>query len=973
VFLIKLDSVGNFIWVQQYGSTTDDEGQDILIDATDNIYIIGDFEGTVDFDPSVNTHSLTSFNGNSDVFIQKLDSTGSFIWAKSFGGLFHDYAYEIIQDKIGDIYITGDYTGQVDFDPGVGSFLLTSLNSEDIYIEKLDSSGNFIWAKSFGGSDLDIGYGMFVDLHNDLYITGEYSDLADLDPGPAISNHRSVGGTDIFIEKLNSNGELLWVNTMGTGFNDHGRGIWVDTSNCVYTIGSFYGMMDFDPGLGTDTRSSGTGWGYYVQKLNQRGVSGYVFHDVNQNCQMDGIELGLPYRALMIQPGNIVTMTNEKGLWSVDSLPIGTYTITVDTSGSWKTSCSPSQTFTVVDPDSIMVVPYIGMYTTDPCPSPDISVFAPILRPGFSSQKIYIQAANTYLGTGPIDSPYVVFEIDPLFTVQASSAPSLIILGPNKFRVNLDTLFPGEKENFTFSGILSNRAVLGQTICMSAKLYPVDSCALDTISQAFPTGTISPCFTEWDGSSLQVQGTCINDSIHFVVYNNGLAGIGDMSCRSPVLLYIDGQLVLLDSVQLAGGDSSVFAFSGDGRTWRMEVLQHPQHPGNSNPNATVERCGNIANWTSGLVNILPADDADPVIDIYCVEVRGSYDPNDKRGFPKGVGTMHEIQPNQDLEYVIRFQNTGTDTAFTVVIRDTLSQDLDLFSFNSGVASHNYSFRMYGPRILEWTFNNIMLPDSNVNEIESHGFITFRVDLVDSLLLGTVIENSAAIYFDYNAPIITNTSMHTLSNLQLLNWDGQATVIDTVCNAYYFGMVEYNQTGTYFQSTNNTGIDSLYTLDLTINHLDNDIQLMADTLMVLAPNIDQSYQWLDCNNANASIPGATNFYYVPTANGDYAVQIVDSNCTVLSDCMNYTLSTIDVVNTTEVIHAFPNPTNGNLIISKKMDSPLELILSNHLGQVLKTQKMERLELTLDMKDLSGGVYYLFAKGLKNNTIIKVVKY
>lgn len=156
-----------------------------------------------------------------------------------------------------------------------------------------------------------------------------------------------------------------------------------------------------------------------------------------------------------------------------------------------------------------------------------------------------------------------------------------------------------------------------------------------------------------------------------------------------------------------------------------------------------------------MVNNQPLDDADPVVDIYCGLVTGSYDPNDKTGFPSGIGDKHSILPNQQLQYVIRFQNTGTDTAFTVIIRDTLDTDLNIFTVVPGVSSHSNEFKMYGERVLEWTFNKISLPDSTSNEPESHGFVSFSVEQLPNLAEGTQITNSAGIYFDFNEPIITN--------------------------------------------------------------------------------------------------------------------------------------------------------------------------------------------------------------------------
>ncbi len=269
--------------------------------------------------------------------------------------------------------------------------------------------------------------------------------------------------------------------------------------------------------------------------------------------------------------------------------------------------------------------------------------------------------------------------------------------------------------------------------------------------------------TTYDNSHLVENGSCTGDSIRFVIKNIG----SNMSCFMPTRLYLDNVLQNIDSLKLNANDSLVKTFLSDGKTWRLETEQHPLHPGNSHPNATVEACGDSAlvanNWTSGLVTTMPQDDADPVVDIYCGVVSGSFDPNDKNGYPLGVDFGHYILPNQQLQYVIRFQNTGTDTAFKVVIRDTLETDLNIFSVVSGVSSHNYTFKMYGPRVLEWTFNNIMLPDSFVNEPKSHGFVTFTVDQNRNLPNGTMIDNSAAIYFDFNAPVITNVAHHEINN------------------------------------------------------------------------------------------------------------------------------------------------------------------------------------------------------------------
>ncbi len=301
---------------------------------------------------------------------------------------------------------------------------------------------------------------------------------------------------------------------------------------------------------------------------------------------------------------------------------------------------------------------------------------------------------------------------------------------------------------------------------MEAQLFPANSCVFDTIpATPIPGDTVSvtPCTLPWDHSSLSVDGYCANDTVYFTITNNGSASNGNMLCYAPVRVYVDGILISVDSIMLSGGQTTTYSYAGNGQTWILQADQHPLHPGNSHPNAHIEACGNVGNWTPGLVNDLPLDDADPIKDIYCGVVSGAYDPNDKTGFPIGSGIQHDILPNQQLQYLIRFQNTGNDTAFKIVVRDTLDTDLNVFSVVPGVASHAYTFRMYGPRVLEWTFNNIMLPDSNINELASHGFATFTVDQQPNLTNGTTILNDADIYFDFNAPVITNQTVHTINN------------------------------------------------------------------------------------------------------------------------------------------------------------------------------------------------------------------
>ena len=167
----------------------------------------------------------------------------------------------------------------------------------------------------------------------------------------------------------------------------------------------------------------------------------------------------------------------------------------------------------------------------------------------------------------------------------------------------------------------------------------------------------------------------------------------------------------------------------------------------------------------GYFEILPIQgDAIPLNNTYdlCQVVTGSYDPDDKQVNPLGIGEEGFILPEDTMfNYTIRFQNTGTDTAFTVVIEDTLSPLLNPATFVPGSSSHHYTVSMCGNGLVKFRFDEIFLPDSNVNEPASNGYVNYSIRADAGLPIGSVIENTAAIYFDFNEPVITNTTVNTI--------------------------------------------------------------------------------------------------------------------------------------------------------------------------------------------------------------------
>jgi hypothetical protein len=270
IFVQKMDSLGNFLWATSFGGPSFDVGQSISIDASGNVYTTGSFVGTADFDPGAGTSNLTSA-GSRDIFVQKMDASGNFLWAKSFGGTSNDYGESISLDTSGNLYITGYFRGTVDFDPGVGTSNITTAGGFDIFVQKMDTSGNFLWAKSFGGTFDDFGKSISVDALGNVYTTGYFQGTLDSDPGAGTSNLTSAGSSDIFVQKMDASGNFLWSKSFGSTSIDEGQSISVDTLGNVYTAGSFVGTVDSDPGAGTSNLTSAGSRDIFVQKMDSLG------------------------------------------------------------------------------------------------------------------------------------------------------------------------------------------------------------------------------------------------------------------------------------------------------------------------------------------------------------------------------------------------------------------------------------------------------------------------------------------------------------------------------------------------------------------------------------------------------------------------------------------------------------------------------------------------------------------------------
>ena len=275
IYFAKYDASGNHVWAYKIGNSGNEFGWNIGIDGSSNVYLSGVFQGTTDFDPGAGTASLTSNGSPNDIFFAKYSSTGGYLWANRIGGTTADYARDMAVDAAGNVYITGEFQGTVDFDPGAGTANLIPAGFFEVYFAKYSTAGAYVWAKNIGGANGDIGYGIAVDGTGSIYITGYFETTADFDPGAGTANLTVGGSNDIFVAKYTSAGNYVWANKIGGIGSDLGYNIAFDASSNVYITGSFASTADFDPGAGTANLTSTGPSDVFIAKYSSTG--GYIF------------------------------------------------------------------------------------------------------------------------------------------------------------------------------------------------------------------------------------------------------------------------------------------------------------------------------------------------------------------------------------------------------------------------------------------------------------------------------------------------------------------------------------------------------------------------------------------------------------------------------------------------------------------------------------------------------------------------
>ena len=315
-FIQKLSANGNFVWAKTItgGYNFAENG---TLDASGNVYLVGIFQGSPDFDPGTGVTTLTA-SGDSDGYILKLNANGNFVWAKGYGGVGTSCIPNAVAvDASGNVYSTGYFHtptyvagGIADFDPGTGTSTLTNMGNEDMFIQKLDASGNFVWVKGNQGTGTVNAEGIVLDASGNIYTSGVFSSAVDFDPN-ATTNTLTASFYDLFVQKLDASGNLVWVTQSG-GASAYvsGLGLAIDASENLLSTGFFYGTVDFDPGTGQSSLSDRGAHDIFIQKLNQCNANDSV---TTAGATLTATQAAATYQWLDCTNGNtaITNATNQ--------------------------------------------------------------------------------------------------------------------------------------------------------------------------------------------------------------------------------------------------------------------------------------------------------------------------------------------------------------------------------------------------------------------------------------------------------------------------------------------------------------------------------------------------------------------------------------------------------------------------------------------------------------------------------------
>jgi uncharacterized repeat protein (TIGR01451 family) len=726
-WILKLSSNGAIEWEKTIGGSGDDYLSSIIQTADSGYIMVGQSISDSSMDKS-----SKSF-GSNDNWVVRLDKKGQKLWDKTIGGSSTEQFPHMIQTLDKNFII-----GCLSASDSSGSKSSNSLGGYDYWIIKIDSFGNIIWDKTIGGNNSDFLMSLCSTKEGGCALAG-YS-------RSSISNFKSEpskGGDDFWIVKVDQNGNKEWDNTIGGNGIDGATSIIQTSDNGYVVTGKSLSGFSGDKTLNLINTND-----VWIVKLSQisKKITGNVYADLNSNCIHSKSEAIFKNKIIFNSIEKTFSYTNDSiythYLFNNDTAILKV----VNLATNYKISCNLDSINIIFTPSSSVDTHNINFPIRPvglPCYDPKItSLSHSIIRP-----CLWYSSILNYQNEG-FDTAFnasIVLDIDTSKIDSFTSAMPYTKVG-NVVTFSLGNLAPFSYKSISYSAHIKCNAIIGTSLCIRARIFPQNNC------------TPAPTY---DSSDIRVTRSCSNDTVTIVVHN--ISATKDMSKWGSIREYEEELVLLIDTFKLLKNSSQVFKYKvAPNKTFTAVIDPKNNHPVTPILIRHDDVCALKAaiKTSNPVLNFSRYDDADEYEED-CDIIRGSYDPNLKSVIPQGLYAEHYTKPNELLKYRIDFQNTGSDTAFKVVVIDTLSTFLNLTTIEPGASSHPYTIDIAGSNIIKFVFDPIKLVDSVHNEPASHGYVTFKIKANSTIPAKAVVKNFADIYFDYNSPVRTNTVFNTM--------------------------------------------------------------------------------------------------------------------------------------------------------------------------------------------------------------------
>ena len=474
-------------------------------------------------------------------------------------------------------------------------------------------------------------------------------------------------------------------------------------------------------------------------------LSGQVFYDEDVDCQKDSTEYGLANWRIRATSSmdTVETLSSFDGSYQMALLDSISYEVTLTPPNSAWQSCQASWQVMIDDVQPAVELD-LGGQVDSLCRNAVVEIEVPKLR-RCRENRYLLEYGNE--GTELVSNAMITLSLAEEMALESADLP-FTDLGGGQYELPVGDLLPGTSSFAKLDiSVDCDSTQLGQVLCVEAEIVPSDTCAL----------------SGYQGPIIVTRAICQTDSIILEIENIG----EDMQVEREYWVVEDDLILFLKNFQLDSLEKTKEVLPATGSTYHIIAEQSPTYPLAEYSVSGIEGCAPMGVPVSlGYLGQFDLESGAPNTSVLCEEIVGPFDPNDKKATPVGLGLNHIIDSTQILEYTIRFQNVGNDTAFDVRVRDFLDAKLDPGSIDVVSSSHPYEVILVSSDVPDFNgvifqFSDIKLVDSTTNEPGSHGYIKFRVGCQLPIELGERIENYADIYFDFNDPIRTNTVFHTI--------------------------------------------------------------------------------------------------------------------------------------------------------------------------------------------------------------------